>query len=344
MRSTYTSFVVAAIFGIGVCVYILIVLPKTVAFDLPLPLQTLPKAHDRVEPLIAEPEEHHATLSFVGDVMLARSVEQAIIKNGPNWPFEKLDDLFVDSDLVIGNFEGTVRDHRNIEVTNQMVFDTTPDNVEMLNSAGFTHLSLANNHTDDYGAQTTLKTRQTLIDNGLVPFGDPLNSTPFIARENVNGVSLSIIGFHAFGEKTEPIVETIKAEHAQGRFVIVYPHWGVEYATTAPSVEINAAKLFVNAGADLIIGAHPHVIQNIELVNGVPVVYSLGNFLFDQDFSTETKRGLTVQVVITDKNVDLKLKPVNIKNRQTIPMDSIESQVVFDGLGIPTGELSVPRQ
>lgn len=345
MRHAHILLGLAAILGIGLFVAIFFVLPKPDEVNVPIFFKVyLPQAANRIESLPASASEPRATLSFVGDIMLARSVEQTIIEKGSNWPLEKLGDLFAGSDLVIGNFEGTVREKRNIEVTNQMVFDTTPDNLPMLASAGFTHLSLANNHADDYGQTITDSTRQAITDANITPFGDPFTGENFIARENINGVSLSIIGFHAFGEQANDILKAIESEHAQGRFVIVYPHWGVEYATTAPGVEVDAAQIFINAGADLIIGAHPHVIQNIEIVDGVPVIYSLGNFLFDQDFSAETKRGLTLQVTITDTTVDIALKPVIIEKRQTIPMDAQAAQAVFDDLGLPEGKLSVSRK
>ena len=305
----------------------------------------LPKAKDK--PLVATPEvdpEPVATLTFVGDVMLARSVEAAILEHGTDYPFAKLGSLFSETDAVIGNFEGTVRPEQHLEVTNQMNFDTTPDNVTMLAKAGFTHLSLANNHTDDYGNAVTELTRQTISDNHITPFGDPVQSENFIRHETINGISISIIGFHAFGQDTESILSAIRTESQADQLVIVYPHWGVEYATQAPSVETEAAKLFVQAGADMIIGAHPHVIQNIDIIDGVPVVYSLGNFLFDQDFSAETRRGLTVKVTITATDIQLKFQPIDITNRQTMPMAPEASLAVCAKLELVNCTLSVTRQ
>ena len=335
----------ASCLGIGLFVCMVLVLPKPNELNLEyFPHVYLPQAYDRVLPLINATDDSGVTLSFVGDIMLARSVERTIVEHGTVWPWAELDDLFVGSDIVIGNFEGTVRPERNLEVVNQMTFDTTPDNVTALAEAGFTHLSLANNHTDDYGTQVTVDTRSIIAQNGLVPFVDPTKRENFIARENLGGVALSIIGFHAFGEASADILDVIKAEEAQGRFVIVYPHWGVEYASTAPSVETTAAQAFVNAGADLIIGAHPHVIQNIEVIDGVPVVYSLGNFLFDQDFSTETQQGLTAQVHIDDDMVSLIFTPVVIENRQTSIMPEPAASELLDNLGLVNGRLDLLRQ
>lgn len=335
----------ASTLGIGLFVFMFFLLPKPSELDFAFfPRVHLPQAEDRAAPVVNAADNNGMTLTFVGDIMLARSVERAIVEHGATWPFAELGDLFTDSDLVVGNFEGTVRPNRNLEVVNQMTFDTTPDNVAMLANAGFTHLSLANNHADDYGIQVAADTRQAILDNGLVAFGDPELSQNYIARENIGGVSLSLIGFHAFGEDTNEILEAIESEKAQGRFVIVYPHWGVEYATQAPSVETLAAQAFVNAGADLIIGAHPHVIQNIEVIDGVPVIYSLGNFLFDQDFSSETKQGLTVQVTITNEALTLDFTPVVIENRQTSVMSEPAASELLAKLGLINGQLSVARE
>lgn len=333
----------AGILGVGLFLAIFFMLPRPDQIQISyFPKVHLPEASTRLIPLVLGDDS--VTMTFVGDIMLARSVERAIVEHGTSWPFVNLGNLFEGSDLVIGNLEGTVRDVRNLEVVNQMVFDTTPDNVQMLAATGFTHLSLANNHTDDYGAQVTLDTRQVVIDNGMTPFGDPNKSQNFIVRENINGRSLSIIGFHAFGEELSEILEAIEAEDAQGRFVIVYPHWGPEYVVTAPDSETELAMAFINAGADLIVGSHPHVIQNIEVIDGVPVIYSLGNFLFDQDFSANTMRGLTVQVEITNKTIELDFTPVSIINGQTSLMSDVEALGVCNEFSLPNCYLSVARE
>jgi poly-gamma-glutamate synthesis protein (capsule biosynthesis protein) len=335
----------AGALGVGIFLAIFFLLPKPGDLDVPYFLNVhLPTAPDRTTPLPDPDAKTGVTITFVGDIMLARAVERSIAENGTSWPFAKLGDVLAGSDMVVGNLEGTVRANRNLEVVNQMVFDTTPDNVAMLADTGFTHLSLANNHADDYGSQVTLDTRQTVIDNGMTPFGDPSQSELFVARENINGVSLSLIGFHAFGETTTEILEAIEAEDAQGRFVIVYPHWGPEYIEIAPAAETDPAAQFIKAGADLIVGAHPHVIQNVEVIEGVPVIYSLGNFLFDQDFSAETMRGLTVQAEITEDNIELDFTPVVIENRQTSPMEDLAAQALFSELNLPDGRLSVARE
>ncbi len=99
---------------------------------------------------------------------------------------------------------------------------------------------------------------------------------------------------------------------------------------------------FIAAGADLIIGAHPHVIQPIEIVDGVPVAWSLGNFVFDQDWSAATQEGLLLQITITDDDITIMPVPATT-NRQTKVMTGNRVQEIFDFIGVPTGTMTFAR-
>lgn len=267
---------------------------------------------DDIEPI--EPES--SRILFVGDLMLARAVEWSMKEQGAEHPFALWDAVsFTDADAVIANFEGTIRTTENLEQTNVMAFDTLPEYVDPLVGAGFTHLSLANNHADDFGQATTDFTRSTIADTGITPFGDPFASEDFVTR--IDGdIPVSLVGFHAFNEETAGIVEAIRSEDTAGNFVIVYPHWGVEYDHEPSISQTAAAQIWIDAGADLIIGAHPHVVQGTEIIDGVPVVYSLGNFLFDQDFSRATQIGAVADVMISSSKITITFSPVSILNRQ----------------------------
>lgn len=283
------------------------------------------------------------TLEFVGDIMLARNVESYIKTYGQDYPFEKIGDLLASNDLLIGNFEGTVREKENIEVTNVMNFDTTPANVTMLANQGFDLLSLSNNHADDFGRTTLDLTRQTITDSGMTPFGDAWESSLYVAHKTVNGLPLAFVGYHAFNESTEGVMEAIKTEKAAGNFVIVMPHWGVEYVRDPSSSQVFAAHQFIDAGADAIIGAHPHVIETVEIYKNVPIIYSLGNFLFDQDWSEDTKRGMTVKLTIADDQLTLKFEPLYLEKRQMMPATEPKRQEMLETLGVPTGVIELVR-
>ncbi|MBI1908490.1 CapA family protein [Candidatus Uhrbacteria bacterium] len=285
-------------------------LPPVVA---PTDTAYLPESEQREAP------DRIATLTVVGDIMLARDVETAIAAQGIDWPYEEVKDLWADSDLVVGNFESTIRDAYRYE-GEVLAFDVIPAYVQGLVNAGFTHLSLANNHGDDFGSAVTDSTRGVIADLGITPFGDPLESELHIAHADAGGTSFAFVGFHAFIEDPDVVASAIAREDEQGYFVIVMPHWGNEYQTTPSIAQVEAAQMFIDAGADLIIGAHPHVIQPIEVVDGVPVAYSLGNFVFDQDWSVPTQQGLLLTVTVTDAAITVMPTAIHV-DRQATPGD-----------------------
>lgn len=332
----------AILFGIAVFAGIFFFAPSPFVFNIPFIQRAFLPASGERQMEAAEPQT--ATLVFAGDIMLARAVERTIIEKGVDWPFSQLGDLFAETDLVIGNLEGTVRAKPRYEVVNEMSFDTTPENLSILKDAGFTHVSLANNHADDFGSKVTTETRDFVTNAGLVPFGDPFVSGDFVTREIVNGYRISLVGFHAFGELTQEVAAAIASEKQMGQFVIVFPHWGPEYQLTPAVPQMEAAQIFAAAGADLIIGAHPHVVQTVEVIDGTPVVYSLGNFLFDQDFSAATMLGLTTRVTISEEMVDISFTPVRIVGRQTLPLVGEAAALKLTELGLPVDGLRLPRE
>lgn len=282
-------------------------------------------------------------LIFTGDIMLARAVEWSIKEKGVNYPFEIWNATsFTDADAVIGNFEGTIRDTEHIEQTNVMAFDTLPEYIQPLANAGFTHLSLSNNHADDFGQATTDFTRSTITETGMIPFGDPFASENFVAHID-RDIPVSLIGFHAFNEETNGVVEVIRSEDSAGNFVIIYPHWGVEYNHEPSLSQTTAAQIWIDAGADLIIGAHPHVVQSTEIIDGVPVIYSLGNFLFDQDFSRATQIGAVADVTISASEITITFSPVSILKRQMF-VDHDLDETLRAWLGLDSLTWTIPRQ
>ncbi|MDO8471615.1 MAG: CapA family protein, partial [bacterium] len=114
----------------------------------------------------------------------------------------------------------------------------------------------------------------------------------------------------------EQVRAAITAEKNKGRFVIMFLHWGNEYQTQHSPAQEVMAKEWIAAGAGLIIGSHPHVVQDIQLVDGVLVIYSLGNLVFDQTFSNETQQGLLVGGKVDQQTVQVSLYPLKMVNAQ----------------------------
>lgn len=316
-------FSIAAVIG---TIFLPSALPEWVALDQYNP--STPTAPQNIPP--SEP----ARLLFVGDIMLARGVEWRIGKTNLEYPLSDIADYLSASDLTIGNFEGTIREKPNQELDG-FTFDTTPTIANTLADAGIDFVSLSNNHSDNYGPTVVSSTRSTIASLGMTPFGDPYTSKDFIGRASIHGIAVSFIGFHAFGEEPESIVDAIKAEKAADNFVIVFPHWGNEYESTPSTAQTDAAHLFIDSGADAIIGAHPHVIQTYENYNGVPIVYSLGNFLFDQSWSVPTSQGLTLGFEIDAESITMSFVPISIIKEHVTLMNTEDASRILSEHNLP---------
>ncbi|MBX4189220.1 CapA family protein [Candidatus Parcubacteria bacterium] len=244
-------------------------------------------------------DEEPIQILFVGDIMLDRVVRTTIDKNGFASVFEEVKNIFENIDMAVGNLEGTitanpsvsVKDHGNLHFT----FD--PSVALELKDLGFTGFSLANNHALDFGTEGFLTTQVNLSSAGLFSFGSPSNDITVSKQVEVKGQNICFVGYHAlYKEDTQPVVLEITRLKPNCNFVVVFAHWGVEYSTTESTDQKREAHRFVDAGADLVIGAHPHVIEPIEIYKDKAIFYSLGNFIFDQDFSLATRQGLAVRL------------------------------------------------
>jgi len=288
---------------------------------------------ERTPPKVTPPTKP-AQLLFVGDIMLARGVEWRIGKTNLEYPLFDITEYLSAPDLTIGNFEGTIRPTSNQELDG-FTFDTTPAIARTLTDAGIDIVSLSNNHSDNYGPGVLSSTRDTITDLGMTPFGDPYISKDFIGHATVNGIAISFIGFHAFGEDPESIIPAITSEKAAGNFVVVFPHWGNEYQPTPSAAQTEAAHLFIDSGADAVIGAHPHVIQTYENYKGVPIIYSLGNFLFDQSWSVPTSQGLTLGFEINAESITMSFVPISITKEHVTVMDTDDAAKILSEHNLP---------
>ncbi|MEK7619391.1 MAG: AmmeMemoRadiSam system protein B [Patescibacteria group bacterium] len=266
------------------------------------------------------PDTRSDTLLAVGDIMLGRSVESLMKRFGSDYPFTDTKTLLKSSRVVVGNLEGPITtDHRQTP-DGSLHFSFPSSTAAVLANTGFTHLSLGNNHTGDAGLQNLAFTRKTLKQAGLTPFGDPrtINEADGVAHINLDGIPASLLSINA-ARQNAPISHTqklIAQEKKSGNRVIVFIHWGSEYSLTPNVGQREMAHAAINAGADMIIGHHPHVVQSIERYRGRIIVYSLGNFIFDQYFSPDTQEGLAV---LLDR-IGLNLIPLSSKKSIPSPM------------------------
>lgn len=259
-----------------------------------------------------------ANIVFVGDMFFDRHIRKAMYREDGDYIFSCIGDFLKSSDMVVGNLEGPVTANASVSITSIVGSPdnfrfTFPTNVpNLLKENNILALSLGNNHIGNFGREGIESTHKYLSEAGVGYFGG-LKGDEEILRKEVNGNKLSFIAYNEFGGgSVESVEEKIEAEKQEGRFVIVFAHWGDEYAK-ANTGQKNKAKSFAKAGADFIVGAHPHVIQENEVlevgegkeVRKVPVYYSLGNFMFDQYWEESVRTGLALNVKIKGEIVEI---------------------------------------
>ncbi|MDD5051082.1 MAG: AmmeMemoRadiSam system protein B [Candidatus Pacebacteria bacterium] len=265
-------------------------------------------------------QDKRVTVLAFGDLMLDRQVRNLIAVNGSEYPFANIKRFLKGSDIVVANAEGTFTNFSSVTAdlhNKELHFTFDEAMLPVLKKLGFTTLSQANNHALDFGKVGLTESQKAITQAGLETFGDPLNSQSEPIIETVRGQKIAFVGYHEFGpQNDDAILGAIGKAKAQGAFTIVYPHWGVEYQKNPTSLQVELAHRFIDAGADLILGSHPHVVEPIEVYKGKAIFYSLGNFVFDQDFSKETMRGLSVGVSVDDQAVSYYLFPLDIRRGQ----------------------------
>lgn len=288
MRSFIKIFLLLACVAAGA----IFLLPKTFMKD------------DRPKPSVAK-------MLFVGDMMFDRTIRAIAEKNGYSYLFSCLAPYLKSFDAVIGNLEGpiTFADSWSVGtkpgIQGNTSFTFSPLSAYALASHNVRVLNLGNNHILDRGWEGIEATTRVLEDNGLSYFGVP--GGDIATTTEVGGVDIGSVNFNQFLGQNDPekAILAIRSMKKEGIFTVVYAHWGDEYLSETDK-EISWARSFVDAGADLVIGSHPHVIQGIETYKGKRIYYSLGNFIFDQYFSDGVRRGLGVEVSIVGNDVTYK--------------------------------------
>ena len=240
--------------------------------------------------------EKPATLFVAGDIMLGRSVAEQITKFGSAYPFEKTEGVVTEASCAVANLEGPMTT-MNASPTNRMVFHFDPTLGPILAAAGFDGVSMANNHGLDQGAKGVADTEKNLAAAGVGYFGSYGTDDGPVYDCLVGTTRVAFIGLHDVYRKVDvaAAAKTIARARANADVVIPFMHWGNEYHHDHSAHQTELAHALIDAGADMVIGAHPHVVEGMEVYKGKPVFYSLGNFIFDQYFSTDTQQGLALR-------------------------------------------------
>lgn len=291
------------------------------------------------------------SLLFAGDVMLDRSVREIAGRHGVEWLTKDMRETFLEKDMNIFNLEGLVTTHASLSVGTKMgsvenyifTFDPTITR-EFLAKNHFSVVSIGNNHITNFGKEGVQETRNFLQENGVGFFGDPFDAGNTAYKTSVRGQKIALVNYNAFSSiSAEQAIDTVRKEGTLGYKVFVYCHWGVEYALRENEKQRALAHAFIDAGADAVIGSHPHVVEPIEVYKGKAIFYSLGNFVFDQYFSDDTREGLLLGVEAGDEGMQFTLVPIWTEKdgRVRLPVDPYRRKLLERIAGDSTVEESI---
>jgi len=248
-----------------------------------------------------------ATLLFAGDAFFDRTIRTTIEEKGGDFIFSCITDVLTGVDATVLNVEGPITNNASVSVGSEIGspdnfrFTFAPDIASLLLRHNVRVVNLGNNHITNFGYDGVAQTISYLDAAGVAYFGEP--DAYSVARMIVQEVPLAFVGYNEFGGDAKTTLAQIKEVKEEGYLPVVYAHWGNEYETTSSLWVQQLAREFVDAGAKLVIGSHPHVVQQSELYNGVHIYYSLGNFMFDQYWNDEVRTGLMVEVMFAKDGV-----------------------------------------
>ena len=250
--------------------------------------------------LSCKQQPKHLTIYFTGDLLLDRGVRWQIQNRGVVALFDSVRPFFANADFVVANLECPVTKH-NSPINKRFIFRGEPEWLDAVKQAHITHLMMTNNHSNDQGRDGLTDTYNNIKQHGMVPVGYGNNQSsacePTIIRKN--GIVVALFGSvllplenfaylpdmpgvcQAGIAETAEHIKAYKQAHPDA-YAIAVLHWGVEYQPKAGIDQYQQAHQLIDAGADAIVGHHPHVVQATASYKGKPIYFSLGNFVFDQ--------------------------------------------------------------
>jgi poly-gamma-glutamate capsule biosynthesis protein CapA/YwtB (metallophosphatase superfamily) len=257
-------------------------------------------------------------LIFTGDIMLDDTPGKVIAEGRD--PFASVAELLRDADFRIGNLECPIATVGKAMESKIFSFRAHPRVLPMLEHH-IDAVSVANNHSGDYGKEAFIETLAHLDSKGILHFGGGKNATDahrplWLDR---NGLRIAVLGYNEFKPRSfeagaltpgiawsedSHVVSDIRAARRAGADVVIpFMHWGWERETTASDRQKKLARKMIDAGADIVVGSHPHVVQGAEIYKGKPIIYSLGNFVFDSFTTPVTTLGWTLHLTLDKRGV-----------------------------------------
>jgi poly-gamma-glutamate capsule biosynthesis protein CapA/YwtB (metallophosphatase superfamily)/outer membrane protein assembly factor BamB len=314
------------------------------------PPAMLEAAPDPLPPPVQR-KEGEAILVFVGDVAPGRSMEAQLARYGPGYPWQEIGPLLQEADLAVVNLEGVLTSQGS-PLNKPYVIRAHPRWGQILAAGGFGLATVANNHALDFGEEGLDETLDTLAGVGIpaVGAGDSAEEAHRPALFTLNGVRVAVLAYAADrwnGSADVPATERlawavpnlvqadVHAVRDQADLVVVLLHAGTEYAAQPSADQVAVAHAAVDAGADLVVGHHPHVTQTVERYGRGLIVYSLGDTLFDIPRQA-AMRGDLLRVHATREGLtQAELWPFWIE-------DAIRPRLLDDGQGKPRVQVLSP--
>jgi len=292
------------------------------------------------------------SLAFVGDILLAQSVGDFMEKNGDDYPYKEALFYLSEPDLTAANLEYPVTNRGIPAEDKQFVFKGDAGALPALKNSGIDVVTLANNHTLDQGVEGLLDTMAHLDKAGIDHVGAGNNDTEAFAPviKEANGIRVAYIGVSKVvptgdwkaDKNRAGVAETydttrtkaaIKKAREKADLVVVMVHWGIEKAETPEQYQRDFAREYIDSGADLVIGSHPHVLQGFEQYKGKWIAYSLGNFIFSAYPKGATADTGVLNAVCTKTgDCHLKFDPMNNNLAQPKPISGDEAKTLLSRL------------
>lgn len=294
---------------------------------------------DEVSTIDPDRDDALFTATMVGDMMFARSVEVIVQERGYESLFRNVKPL-LEGDYVSGNLETVVSDDPDLPKAGKLIFLRSPTaSAAAMAEAGFTTVSMANNHAMDYGIPGLSDTLEAVEDAGLnhAGAGRDLDEAATIDYQEVGDLTVATLSFtdvfvggfiaYAFqggvlSANEDTFLPMITEADANADLVIVNFHFGEEYDNGPSARQHEIVELAAAGGADVIIGHHPHVALSVDQIGDTLVFYSLGNFIFDQGWSRTRESVIARYGLDTDGSARVELIPIYIEEGTPRVLDS----------------------
>jgi len=285
-------------------------------------------------------ENSKIVLTAVGDIMLGRGVGRILERKGTYLAYRNLEEIFSGADILFGNLECPISNRGKKILGKEICLRAKPEMIEALKKPGFDIVSLANNHILDYDSEALFDTFSILRENdiGYIGAGKDIEEArkPYIME--VKGKTFAFLGYDEFAYiyysnkykrsfaasdklpgtaplKLDFILEDVKEIRDYVDYVVISLHWGNEDNNSITSNQREFAHKLIENGVDIILGHHPHVIQPIEIYKGKPILYSMGNYVFDQN-DENNKQGIAVEISIEYGKIrELSIIPLYIRSK-----------------------------